>query len=129
MKRLASIAMLLVFALAGGLLLLAQEPAKPPVREIKVSAKKYEYAPSEIRVKQGERVRLLITATDRKHGFEIKELGIKTELEKGKETAVELTVGKPGTYQIKCSVRCGFGHGGMRAQLIVEPATEPPATN
>ena len=128
MKILAGIVLLLAFALA----VIAQEPLKPPeppVREIKVSAKKYEYSPEEIRVKQGEHVLLLITATDRKHGFEIKELGIKTELEKGKETAVELTVGKPGTYQIKCSVRCGFGHGGMRAQLIVEPATEAPATN
>lgn len=125
MKRLVGIAVLLVFALA----VIAQESPKPPetpVRQIKVSAKKYEYSPEEIRVKQGERVRLLITATDRKHGFEIKELGIKTELEKGKETVVEFTIGKPGTYQIKCSVRCGFGHGGMRAQLVVEPADVPP---
>ena len=128
MKKLVGSVVLLTFALV----VIAQEPPKPPeapVREIKVSAKKYEYSPEEIRVKQGERVRLLITATDRKHGFEIKELGIKTELEKGKETVVELTIGKPGTYQIKCSVRCGFGHGGMRAQLVVEPATEVPASN
>ena len=123
MKKLVGSVVLLAFALA----VIAQEPPKPPeapVREIKVSAKKYEYSPEEIRVKQGERVRLLITATDRKHGFEIKELGIKTELEKGKETVVDLTIGKPGTYQIKCSVRCGFGHGGMRAQLVVEPAEQ-----
>jgi cytochrome c oxidase subunit 2 len=112
-------------ALALGTWLAAQEPppaAGPPVREIKVTAKKYEYTPEEIRVKQGERVRLLITATDRKHGFEIKELGIKTELPKGKETVVEFTAEKPGVYQIKCSSFCGFGHGGMRAQLVVELA-------
>ena len=128
MKKVVGSVALLAFALV----VIAQEPPKrpeAPVREIKISAKKYEYSPEEIRVKQGEHVRLLITATDRKHGFEIKELGIKTELEKGKETVVELTVGKPGTYQIKCSVRCGFGHGGMRAQLVVEPATEAPAGN
>jgi len=125
MKKLVGSVVLLAFALV----VIAQEPPRAPeapVREIKVSAKKYEYTPSEIRVKQGERVRLLITAADRKHGFEIKELGIKTELEKGKEIAVELTIGQPGTYQIKCSVRCGFGHGGMRAQLVVEPADVPP---
>ena len=119
-------------ALAAGLFLPAQEapkPAEPPVHEIKVSAKKYEYSPAEIRVKQGERVRLLLTATDRKHGFEIKELGVKTELLKGKETVVEFTADKPGVFQIKCSVFCGFGHGGMRAQLVVELAEEAAGDN
>ncbi len=103
-----------------GLCAAAQEA--PPVHEIKMTAKKYEYNPEEIRVKQGERVRLLITATDRKHGFQIEALGIKTELPEGKETAVEFTPDKPGTYEFKCSVRCGWRHGSMKGRLIVEPA-------
>ena len=94
----------------------------PPAREIKMTAKKYEFSPAEIRVKQGERVRLLITATDRKHGIQIEELGIKTELPVGKETAVEFTAPKPGTYEFKCSVRCGWRHSWMKGTLIVEPA-------
>src|SRR3990170_6259559 len=69
---------------------LAAQPA-PPVHEIKMTAKKYEFNPEEIRVKQGERVRLLVTATDRKHGFQIEALGLKTELPEGKETAGEFT--------------------------------------
>jgi len=97
------------------------EPA-PPAREIKMTAKKYEFSPAEIRVKQGERVRLLITATDRKHGFQIEALGLKTELPEGKETAVEFTAPKPGAYEFKCSVRCGWRHGSMKGTLIVEPA-------
>ncbi|MGH9862753.1 MAG: cupredoxin domain-containing protein [Candidatus Acidiferrales bacterium] len=122
------IAMYLAFSLlVMAALSLAQETPKPgEVREIPMTAKKYEYSPKEIRVKQGERVRLLITATDRKHGFQIKELGIKTELEKDKATAVEFVADKPGEYQFKCSVRCGFGHGGMRGTLIVEPAESKP---
>jgi len=123
MKRLVVFPVLFVFALTAA----AQEAPKPseaPVHEIKMSAKKYEYTPSEIRVKQGERVRLLITATDRKHGFEIKELGIKTDLEKGKETVVEFTADKAGTYPFNCSNFCGFGHRRMRGTLVVEPAEE-----
>jgi cytochrome c oxidase subunit 2 len=129
MKKLVACA---AVVLAVGLLLRAQETPKPPetpVHEIKISAKKYEYSPSEIRVKQGEHVRLLITATDRKHGFEIKDLGIKTDLLKGKETVVEFTAEKAGTYQIKCSSFCGLGHGGMRAKLVVEPANAAPPSN
>src|SRR6266567_2954531 len=37
-----------------------------------VIAKKYEFNPSPIRVKQGTRVQLKITATDHAHGFRIK---------------------------------------------------------
>jgi len=100
--------------------LAAQQAA--PAREIKMTAKKYEFTPAEIRVKQGERVRLLITATDRDHGLEIKELGIKVRLKEGKETPVEFTADKPGEYEFKCSVRCGWRHGSMKGKLIVEPA-------
>ena len=120
MKRIALMAALLLC----GLLAWAQqkpEPA-PPAHEIKMTAKKYEFSPAEIRVKQGERVRLLITATDRKHGFQIEALGLKTELPEGKETAVEFTAPKPGAYEFKCSVRCGWRHGSMKGRLIVEPA-------
>lgn len=108
-----------VFLFGFGGLLLAQEPA---AHEIRMTAKKYEYAPNEIRVKQGEKVRLLITALDRKHGFEIKDLGIKTELEKEKETVVEFVADKPGEYKFNCTVFCGFGHRRMKGKLVVEAA-------
>lgn len=87
-----------------------------------MTAKKYEYNPPEIRIQQGERVRLLITATDRKHGFEIKEFNIKTDLPKGRETAVELVADRAGEFEFKCSSFCGFGHRGMKGKLIVEAA-------
>src|ERR1051325_1988494 len=69
----------------------AQSAGAGDVQEIKMTAKKYEFSPKEIHVKQGQKVLLLITALDRKHGFEIKPLGIKMDLEQGKETAVEFT--------------------------------------
>jgi cytochrome c oxidase subunit 2 len=120
MKKLISLLPLLVVATA----LLAQEPPpeEPAVREIRMTAKKYEYNPSAIQVRQGERVRLIIKALDRKHGFQIKKFGIKTELEKGEETVVEFVADKAGTFQFKCSKWCGFGHGRMRGTLVVEPA-------
>ena len=114
---------LLVLALWG--LGLPAQPAAPAVHEIKMTAKKYEFNPEEIRVKQGENVRLLITATDRSHGIEIKELGIKVRLEEGKETPVDFTADKPVEYEFKCSVRCGWRHGSMKGTLIVEPAAGP----
>jgi len=41
------------------------------VQVITVTAKKYEFDPSPIRVKQGTKVRLTITAVDHAHGFKI----------------------------------------------------------
>lgn len=117
------ILVLLVCLLAGSGLFAWQEP-EPSVREIKMTAKKYEFNPSEIRVKQGERVRLLITALDRKHGFQIKAYGIKVELEKEKQTVVEFVADKPGEFPFKCSVRCGWRHGRMKGKLIVESASD-----
>lgn len=97
-------------------------PAEEAIQEIRVSAKKYEYNPSEIRVRAGSRVRLIFTAEDRTHGFEVKALDINEKIFKGKETVVEFVAPEPGIYEFKCSVRCGWGHGRMKGKIIVEPA-------
>lgn len=123
------VAALLGVALAAGLAA-AQAPEQEkeaPVREIRMTARKYEFTPATIQVKQGERVRLLITALDRKHGIEIEKFGIKTILEKGEETAVEFVAAEAGTFQFKCAKWCGFGHGRMRGTLVVEPAEDKKA--
>ncbi|HEV2388094.1 MAG TPA: cupredoxin domain-containing protein [Candidatus Acidoferrales bacterium] len=105
---------------------------------IQVTAKKYSYSPDEIHVRQGARVQLKFTATDHTHGFSpalypegsdkkgAPGIVLATpqkcfRLEKGQTTTVEFTAVTPGTYTFKCCVRCGFGHGGMKGKIIVEP--------
>ena len=108
------------------------------VQVITVTAKKYEFAPSPIRVKQGTKVRLNITAVDHAHGFKISpvpeggETGGEpslvfsspqdcTKIEKGRTATVEFTAQKAGTYHFRCCVVCGFHHHSMKSELIVEP--------
>ena len=122
MKRLTVLVIPLFLFLLGGLLPAQQGSSETGVREIRMTAQKYRFDPQEIRVREGERVRLLITALDRKHGIRIKEFGVKTVLEKGKETVVEFVAERVGEYKFKCSVRCGWRHGSMKGKLIVEPA-------
>ncbi len=112
----------MVFAV-GGILLAQDPPADEFVHDIRMTAKKYEFNPSVIRVRQGERVRLLITTLDRKHGIQIKEFGVKVVLPKKEETVVEFGADKAGEFKFKCSVRCGWHHGRMKGKLIVEPAS------
>ena len=112
--------------------------ADQEVQVIEVSAKKYEYSPSPIRVKRGAKVQLRITSLDKTHGFKINlspdgsdknsEPGLVFssnddcfKLEKGVPTVVEFVARTPGTYSFHCCNRCGIGHGGMKGQLVVEP--------
>lgn len=99
----------------------AQEtvPAGAP-REITMTAKKYEFNPGTITVKKGERVKLVITALDKDHGFKIEALGIEQILKKGVPTTVEFAADKAGEFPFQCSKFCGFGHGKMKGKLIVE---------
>ncbi len=115
---------ILVTAGLMSIVALAQNPpaaANPAdVIEIKMTAKKYEFEPAVITVKKGQTVRLLITSLDRNHGIEIKGYGINQEIPKGQTATVEFLADKPGTFPFKCSVRCGFGHGRMKGELIVQ---------
>lgn len=98
----------------------SNRPAAPNVHEIQVTAKKYEFSPNPIQVKKGEPVRLIITATDHDHGFQLDAFHIKQKLKKGEPTTIEFTPDKAGTFPFKCSVFCGLGHGGMKGKLVVE---------
>jgi cytochrome c oxidase subunit 2 len=118
----------------------AQEQQEQNVQVIQMTAKKYEYSPSTVHVKQGARVQLKITAIDRDHGFTIAAVPDGADptgtvdleftspqhrdswkLTKGRETTIEFVAKTAGTYEIRCSVSCGFGHGRMKGQLVVDP--------
>jgi cytochrome c oxidase subunit 2 len=99
----------------------AEEQAAPgTVHEITMTAKNYEFDPGVITVKKGEKVRLVVTATDRKHGIKIEGYDIDQVLNTGDPTTIEFTADKAGTFEFKCSVYCGMGHRKMKGKLIVE---------
>jgi len=98
----------------------AEQAPAPGVREFKMTAKNYEFDPSVITVKKGEKVRLLITATDRDHGIKIDGYDINQVLKKGDTTIIEFTADKAGTFTFRCSVYCGLGHRKMKGKLVVE---------
>ena len=128
LKSLTVLALLAMAALGA----LAQDPAPATggasdVREIKVTAKKYEFNPSVITVKQGDHVRLLITALDRDHGFKVEPFNIDLKLKKGKPTAVQFIADRTGSFPFQCSDFCGLGHGKMKGKLVVEKASIPSA--
>ena len=99
-----------------------QEPAhEPAVKEIEITAKKYEYSMENIEVPLNTILRLKITALDREHGFEIE--GVKdscVDIPKGETRTVEYHATKAGTFKFRCCHRCGLGHGGMKGTITVK---------
>jgi cytochrome c oxidase subunit II len=116
----------LVLALSAFAPALATQESAPAAAggdTIQVTAKKYEFNPAVITVKQGQQVKLVITATDHDHGFKLAAYNIEQKLKKGVATPVEFTADKAGTFPFECSEFCGLGHGHMKGKLVVEPAT------
>ena len=93
-------------------------------KEIRMTAKKYEYDPAVITVKEGEHVRLIITALDHDHGFKIDAYHIDELLKKGEQGMIEFTANESGTFPFQCSHFCGLGHKGMKGELIVERVSQ-----
>ncbi len=90
------------------------------VVEVRVSAKQFEFNPSTIKVKKGQRVRIILTSQDVTHGLAIPAYGINVPVSKGEERVIEFVADKTGTFEFYCSIYCGAGHGAMRGTLIVE---------
>ena len=90
------------------------------VKEFSMIAKKWQFDPSIINVKQGEKVRLKIKSVDVAHGFSLLDFNVNENLEPGKEITVEFIADKKGEFTFFCSVFCGVGHIGMKGKLVVE---------
>jgi cytochrome c oxidase subunit II len=98
----------------------AQNSASEAPAEFKITAQRYMFAPNEIRVKRGSRVKLVITALDGEHGFKLPVLQIDQMLPRGQPTTVEFTADRVGRFPYQCSHVCGLGHRKMKGVLIVE---------
>jgi nitrosocyanin len=90
------------------------------VRIVEVEAGSFYFNPNEIRVKKGEKVRIVMNSVSMMHDFVIDELGVKLPVTQSGETGtVEFVADTAGSFEYYCSV------GNHRAQgqvgtLIVE---------
>jgi heme/copper-type cytochrome/quinol oxidase subunit 2 len=89
------------------------------VRDIKMTAEKFDFKPATIYVKKGEPVRLEITSLDTTHGIAIEGTDINQTLTPNKTEVIEFTPQRTGTFEYYCTQYCGTGHTKMRGKMIV----------
>lgn len=85
-------------------------------QEISLAAKRWLFAPSDLKVAAGSPVRLTVTPSGLDFTFAIPQLGVE-QLVSG-TTVVEFTPAQPGTYEFTCSSCEAFR--GMTGTLVVE---------
>jgi heme/copper-type cytochrome/quinol oxidase subunit 2 len=72
------------------------------VHEIRVTLRKYDFTPGVLRVRKGELVKLVMTATDHDHGFKLNDFNIDQKIPKEMTVVVQFTADKAGTFQFRC---------------------------
>jgi cytochrome c oxidase subunit II len=88
---------------------------------VEITAERFTFTPSEIRVKAGTRLEIRLRSEDTAHGFRIMGTDIDVELAKrGRGVKTVTFEPKAGRYTFECSQLCGAGHEYMRGIIIAE---------
>jgi cytochrome c oxidase subunit 2 len=89
-------------------------------RVIPIVAAKFAYSPSEVHLKKGETVTLLLKTGDVAHGLKSKDLQLDAKIVPGETTKVTVTPQSTGQFTASCSTFCGSGHSSMKMTFIIE---------
>lgn len=92
------------------------------VQKVNVVAERFNFTPSQIKVKQGALLEITLTSDDTFHGFRIPSMQINQVIPaRGRGSVKVLFDAKQkGSFAFECSRPCGAGHTMMRGIIIVE---------
>lgn len=99
----------------------AQNPVMAnQIKTFTVKGQNFSFAPAEIRVKKGDKVKVVFENAGGFHDFVIDEFKARTkQISDGKTDTVEFTADKAGTFEYYCSVGSHRAMG-MKGKLVVE---------
>ena len=116
---LSGVAILVIATIVSWSGIYARANTPRPEKEIQITAKMFDFTPAVITVKKGEPVVLVIASKDRKHGFNLRAFGIRSDINAGSIARIRFTPDKTGKFTFTCDVFCGEGHEEMSGTLIV----------
>lgn len=102
----------------------AEQSQQPERRVIRITAERFVFTPSRIKVEVGEEVELRLESDDTGHGFRLVGTDTNVVIPKrgGGEASVIFKAEKPGRLTFECSRLCGAGHHFMRGEIVVVEA-------
>ena len=112
-RRLLAAGVALAAGAAFGARAFAQE------RVIRVTARKFEFVPETIELKQGEPVVLEFTTADVLMGFNAPDFKVRADIPPGQVVRVRLTPDRAGEFEFFCDNFCGEGHETMSGMIRV----------
>jgi cytochrome c oxidase subunit 2 len=118
MKRFACV-LLLAAVLTGSA---AEVEGRKPDKVVTITAERFTFSPSKVKVKQGSLVEFVLVSEDTDHGFRIPSANIDVAIPQQRrgEARVRFVAREKGTFAFECSRPCGAGHNLMRGTLVVE---------
>ncbi len=94
--------------------------ADGPVKEFTISGSNFSYSLKEIKVKEGDTVKITFKNEDGFHDWTLDEFNVRTQkIAAGKTETVTFLANKKGTFEYYCSVGSHRANG-MKGNLIVE---------
>ena len=92
------------------------------VQRVRISAERFHFIPSRIRVKRGTVLEIELSSQDTFHGFRIPKAEIDVTIPARGQGKIKIRFRsrKAGNYPFECSRPCGAGHTMMRGTIIVE---------
>lgn len=120
MRRLAIVGSTTALVVAFALGVAAYVAAKPKEPVVRLSVKRFEYSPKEVVLKKGVAVVIEVESQDVVHGFNLPDLGVRTDVIPGKVARVHVTPQKTGRFTFRCDIFCGTGHEDLDGTVVVE---------
>jgi cytochrome c oxidase subunit 2 len=98
----------------------AKAVAPGQVKKFHVTANEGKIAPSTLRVKKGETVRITFVSKDGTYGIKFPDFDVKKKISPGQSAVVQITPTQKGTYEFRCSKSWSVKHWVKNGVLVVE---------
>jgi cytochrome c oxidase subunit II len=109
-----------VLLLVGVASLVLAKPKDHSERVVPIKVKRFEYSPKEVVVKKGVPVVLQLQSLDVPHGFNLPDLGVRTDVLPGQTARVRIVPQQTGRFVFRCDIFCGSGHEELEGAIVVK---------
>lgn len=112
----------MVWGIAAFSIPAGQESKERKTQKVNMVAERFNFTPSQIKVKEGTILEITLSSDDTFHGFRLPVANINQIIPARGRGSVRVVFDakEKGSYAFECSRPCGAGHTMMRGVIIVE---------